>query len=223
MGVPNGTRARARCALRRSTSSAAPSEIVRAHLDRALDLADPASQRDLASAIFNHLVTPSGTKIAHAQPDLARYAGAVDGRARAGALPTLVRERILRPVAADGGAPRYEIYHDVLGEAVLAWRSGHEAERELDARAAGARRRHAGCSLSRRRRRAARRDGGRDDVFAFTQRSEARVQRSEARLQARQAQARLLTASAVSSLDQRSLAQPQPRRRGGAARPGRQT
>ena len=59
-------------------------------------------------------------------------------------LATLARERILRPAAADGGAPRYEIYHDVLGEAVLAWRAAHEAERELAAerkRAAGRHRR----------------------------------------------------------------------------------
>ena len=63
----------------------------------------------------------SGTKIAHAVPDLARYAGVPETELEP-VVATLARERILRPAAADGGAPRYEIYHDVLGEAVLAWR-----------------------------------------------------------------------------------------------------
>ena len=40
-------------------------EIVRAHLDRALDPLT-VEQKDIAAAIFNHLVTPSGAKIAHA-------------------------------------------------------------------------------------------------------------------------------------------------------------
>ena len=117
-------------------------EIVRAHLARALEPLT-GEQKDIAAAVFNHLVTPSGTKIAHAVPDLARYAGVSETELEP-VLATLARERILRPAAADGGAPRYEIYHDVLGEAVLAWRAAHEAERELVAereRAAGRHRR----------------------------------------------------------------------------------
>ena len=46
-------------------------------------------------------------------------------------LSTLGRERIVRTV--DGAGPngaRYEIFHDVLGEAVLAWRREQELERE---------------------------------------------------------------------------------------------
>ena len=117
-------------------------EIVRAHLARALEPLT-GEQKDIAAAVFNHLVTPSGTKIAHAVPDLARYADVSETDLEP-VLATLARERILRPAAADGGAPRYEIYHDVLGEAVLAWRAAHEAEREVVAereRAAGRHRR----------------------------------------------------------------------------------
>ena len=41
-----------------------------------------------------------------------------------------------------GGPPRYEIFHDVLAPAVLAWRTRHEAERALERERAAARRRH---------------------------------------------------------------------------------
>ncbi len=166
-------------------------QIVRTHLDRALATLTP-DQRDLASSIFNQLVTPSGTKIAHAEPDLARYAE-VDGDELQPVLARLVRERILRPVAPNGGAPRYEIYHDVLGTAVLAWRNGHEAEREVEHERQASHRRHrrllgvivVGSVLL----------AAMAGVTAF-----AFSQRSEAQTQARQAQARQLTASAVSAL-----------------------
>ena len=46
-------------------------------------------------------------------------------------LAMLGRERIVRPVdGADGGGARYEIFHDVLGDAVLAWRRERERDRE---------------------------------------------------------------------------------------------
>lgn len=163
-------------------------QIVRTHLERALDSLS-AEERDTASAIFNHLVTPSGTKIAHAGPDLARYAG-VDEQALQPVLDTLAHERILRSVAPNGGAPRYEIYHDVLGDAVLVWRADHEGAREL--RRSHQRQRRllgvigVGAVLL------AAMVGV--SIFAFNQRSEARAQ-------AQQAHARQLTASAVSLLE----------------------
>ena len=103
-------------------------------------------------------------------------------------------ERILRSVAADGTPGyRYEIFHDVLAEPVLAWKAGHDAQRELDRQRAESERRHrrllrvlalatvavlvmAGVT-----------------VFALTQ-------RSEARSQARLARARELAANGVSQL-----------------------
>ena len=115
-------------------------QIVRDHLERALaDLS--AADRDVAAQIFNYLVTPSGTKIAHEGEDLARYAGVSEDDIEP-VLATLTRERVLRPTAPDNGHARYEIYHDVLGEGVLAWCAEHERERELEGSRAEAARRH---------------------------------------------------------------------------------
>ena len=47
--------------------------ITEEHLERALDSLSPAG-RDVAAQMFHHLVTPSGTKIAHRTADLAEYA-----------------------------------------------------------------------------------------------------------------------------------------------------
>ncbi len=117
-------------------------EIVRAHLDDALESLSP-RDRDLAAKLFNHLVTPSGTKIAHGIGDLAKYAAVNEGEV-APVLAALVDERIVRPVTPrgqpDGG--QYEIFHDVLAEPVVAWRARHEAERELATEREAAKRRH---------------------------------------------------------------------------------
>lgn len=110
-------------------------EIVRGHLERALEALAPHEQ-DIAARAFDHLVTPSGTKIAHRVGDLAQYAGVPEpelGRV----LTSLSSERILRPL--DG---RFEIFHDVLADAVLAWRTRHEAERALELQREEAQRRH---------------------------------------------------------------------------------
>jgi WD40 repeat protein len=104
--------------------------IVEEHLDGAM--AELSSeQKDVAALIFNHLVTPSGTKIAHEVSDLADF-GHVSEAALVPVLTTLTNRRILRSID-EGGAARYEIFHDVLGQPVLAWRAEHETERELEA------------------------------------------------------------------------------------------
>jgi WD40 repeat protein len=117
-------------------------EIVRSHLAEALEKLSP-GERELAAKLFNHLVTPSGTKIAHGIRDLAQYAAVSEGEVTP-VVAALVDERIVRPVdetgAADGS--RYEIFHDVLADPVVAWRSRYEAERELNLTRADARRRH---------------------------------------------------------------------------------
>jgi WD40 repeat protein len=103
--------------------------IVRAHLRRAVQELT-SEERDVAADVFRFLVTPSGTKIAHAVGDLAEYAS-VDERRLVPVLSTLGRERIVRTVDGAGtNGARYEIFHDVLGEAVLAWRREQELERE---------------------------------------------------------------------------------------------
>ncbi|TMM24680.1 MAG: hypothetical protein E6F94_09235 [Actinobacteria bacterium] len=114
--------------------------IVEDHLERAMAELSP-EEKDAAAAMYNHLVTPSGMKIAHRAGDLAGYASIGEVETQH-VLQRLVEERIVR--AAENGAegPRYEIFHDVLAEAVLAWRTEHEAERKLDAERAAAARRH---------------------------------------------------------------------------------
>src|SRR5262249_19605228 len=116
-----------------------PGQIVEAHLARALAALTPA-QMALAALTFNQLVTPSGMKIAHGTHDLADYAHTTPA-VIAPVLATLSQERILRPVGdgADGG---YEIFHDVLADAVLAWRARFLAEQEVEEERAAARRRH---------------------------------------------------------------------------------
>jgi WD40 repeat protein len=104
-------------------------QIVRDHLDRAMSTLSPREQ-DRAAALYNHLVTPSGTKIAHDVRDLAGYAGLAEADVLA-VLDRLADERIVRGGTENGGAKRYEIYHDVLADAVVGWRNRHEAERAL--------------------------------------------------------------------------------------------
>jgi WD40 repeat protein len=112
--------------------------IVRTHLDRVMG-ALPHEEQDLAADIFRQLVTPSGTKIAHALPDLAEYAE----RPESDLVPVIDHlsssdVRVLRPVAPPPDQPgglRYEIFHDVLAAAILDWRSRWrqaEVERELE-------------------------------------------------------------------------------------------
>jgi WD40 repeat protein len=107
-------------------------EIVRTHLDNKLSQL-PLEQRDTASDIFHHLVTPSGTKIAHAVPDLAHYSDHSEAEVSA-LLERLAAKdsRIVRGVPAppnEAGPPRYEIFHDVLAGAILDWRTRQTKER----------------------------------------------------------------------------------------------
>ena len=113
--------------------------IVEEHLEGAMaELTE--EQKNLAARLFNHLVTPSGTKIAHDVSDLADFAGAPVGDVQ----PVLMRLadlRILRSIEESGNV-RFEIFHDVLAHPVLAWRAEHEATRELEAQKLESDRRH---------------------------------------------------------------------------------
>src|SRR4029450_9178094 len=107
--------------------------IVRTHLDNVMsDKFVDDKQRDIAARLFQYLVTPETEKIAP----------------RPAALPAWIHEpiervepvinllsasdvRILRPVDVMVGQrtpQRYEIFHDVLAPAVLAWRTRFIAE-----------------------------------------------------------------------------------------------
>jgi flagellar basal body-associated protein FliL len=112
--------------------------IVKSHLEAALKGLSK-EDRGLCARMFPHLVTPSGTKIAHTVGNLTRFA-----KVPAERLTPLLEQlaasdkRILAPVAPPDGEPgqlQYEIYHDSLAQAVLAWQARYEEEQEREARA----------------------------------------------------------------------------------------
>jgi WD40 repeat protein len=152
--------------------------IVEEHLAGAMsELTD--DQKDVAARLFNHLVTPSGTKIAHDASDLADFAGVSTPEVEP-VLDRLADRRILRSVE-EGGHVRYEIFHDVLAQPVLAWRAEHESVRELEHQQRESDRRHyrlltiiaaAGVLLA---------VMSAVTVYALTQRTEARQQALHAR------------------------------------------
>jgi len=108
--------------------------IVRSHVERVLsDLTE--AERDACAGMFEHLVTPGGTKIAHLTDDLAEWGKLPLSEADAliGKLCESGR-RILTPVAPSPDQPalvRYEIYHDSLGRAISDWRRRLVRAREL--------------------------------------------------------------------------------------------
>ena len=80
-------------------------------------------ERDVAARVFHRLVTPSGAKIAFSVSDLAAY-DATDPQMLSSILSRLEEgsRRILRRVASRTDVveePRYEIFHDRLGQAFL--------------------------------------------------------------------------------------------------------
>ncbi|HEY8718861.1 hypothetical protein [Pengzhenrongella sp.] len=123
--------------------------IVRSHLDEVMAGLSQ-DQLDVAAGVFHHLVTTSGSKIALTADDLAEWSGVGLQPVRQ-LLEALSsgRRRILRPVpppVGTTGPPRYEIYHDVMGAAVLDWRRRYvahlerlESERQLIEEREGAR------------------------------------------------------------------------------------
>ena len=153
------------------------SHIVEEHLEGAMAELTP-EQKDIAGRIFNHLVTPSGTKIAHEVSYLADFAHVSEAELTP-VLSTLSERRIVRSVD-EGGATRFEIFHDVLAQPVLAWRTAHEGDRELEAQQEASDRRHrrllaviaAGAVLLA--------VMSAVTVYALSQRSEAREQAQEA-------------------------------------------
>jgi hypothetical protein len=122
-------------------------KIVSSHLDDALSSLTP-QETEAAAMVFNHLVTPSRTKIAHSVPDLANYAN-VSSDALSPLLQKLSagQNRILTPVAPAPDQPalvRYQILHDILAAPVLEWRARYMQRRgraEAEARADEQRRR----------------------------------------------------------------------------------
>ena len=163
--------------------------IVRAHLERALGQLEPAEQ-DVAASMFGQLVTPSGTKIAHRPGDLAQYAAVPEAEVLP-VLDALGRERIVRAVDGAGGGERYEIFHDVLADGVLAWRARRELERDREQARAHQRRLTVVATLALVGLAAMTLVA----IYAF-------AERSNARSSARRAHARALEATALAELPQ---------------------
>jgi len=103
--------------------------ISRGFLDEALAFLAP-DEQEIASDAFRLLVTPSGAKVALGLSDLADYVGRPIEELEP-VLEKLAAARIVRRVAGlDVDLdPRFEIFHDLLGPAILDWRARRAAER----------------------------------------------------------------------------------------------
>jgi len=119
-------------ALRQQTYTAlgGASNIAKTHLDTIMaKLTD--AEREAAARVFRYLVTPSGTKIAQEAAALALWTDTTEEKV----LPILDRlssqdVRILRTVNAPGRPVLYELFHDVLAQAVLNWWRKYAAVQE---------------------------------------------------------------------------------------------
>lgn len=109
-----------------SLGGAAP--IVRAYLEEVMDsLSTP--DREIASHLFPYLVTPTGAKIAQKSEDLVLMSDFSAGRVKP-LLAILASRRILVRME---DPERYEIFHDVLSPAILAWRARFQQEQARQA------------------------------------------------------------------------------------------
>lgn len=115
-------------------------KIVEEHLDKVMEQLSEAEQ-DVAAAVFYYLVTPSGTKIAHTVKTLAEYTEhpkekiqpLVDKLLKVSEGEEKEEYRVLRVVKQTSGGEAidaYEVYHDALAPAVLAWSEKHKNELE---------------------------------------------------------------------------------------------
>lgn len=101
--------------------------IARTHLDTIMSRLTDA-ERDDAANILRYLVTPSGTKIAQEAAALASWTELTEAQVQ-----TILTRlsgpdmRILRTMQAPGELMRYEIFHDVLAQAILNWRRRYVA------------------------------------------------------------------------------------------------
>jgi tetratricopeptide (TPR) repeat protein len=91
------------------------------------------TERDGAAEILRYLVTPSGSKIAQEAAALTSWTELNKDQVE-GILNRLTGSdmRILRTMQAPGQPVRYEIFHDVLAQAVLNWRRRYVVTQEQE-------------------------------------------------------------------------------------------
>ena len=131
-GRRSARRARTRSAWRRSSSSAARSGSSRSHLERALDGLIATSSASASPDAFHHLVTPSGTKIAHGSTT-SRGTPDVGEPSSAGARGTLAARADPPPARRRRrGGDGTRSTTTCSPTAVLAWRERFEAEQALE-------------------------------------------------------------------------------------------
>ncbi|HEY6968829.1 MAG TPA: hypothetical protein VJA94_06485 [Candidatus Angelobacter sp.] len=102
-------------------------QIVQSHLDNVLSsLTGP--QQEMCANMFRYLVTPRGSKIAHETADLVAFAEYSAEEVKP-LLEKLAdpRTHLLRRLSQP---ERYEIFHDVLGQAILEWRARYQQEQQ---------------------------------------------------------------------------------------------
>ena len=119
--------------LRTLDSLGGAAAIVSNHLGQAMGQLSEADQA-IAADVFRYLVTPSRTKIAHAAEDLAGFSGRpLEDVARVLRDLADSDRRVLRavPGTTKGDPVRYELYHDVLAEAVHEWASRNQERRSV--------------------------------------------------------------------------------------------
>jgi parallel beta-helix repeat protein len=101
-------------------------EIAKTHLERQMEVLSE-RERDVCARMFAYLVTPSGAKIAYSVNDLASFAKASKDEVRA-VLEKLSQgqSRILNPLVGES----FEIFHDVLAQPVLDWRTRYFQDKD---------------------------------------------------------------------------------------------
>lgn len=85
----------------------------------------PVEQQAIAARFFDRLVTLGGAKIALSLQELIGYAHAPAAEVEA-LLEQLQDKRLVRGVQSLTGTIQYEIFHDVLGQAVVAWQDRYQ-------------------------------------------------------------------------------------------------
>ena len=92
--------------------------------------------RTVAADVLQFLVTPSRTKISQSAADLAYWSRRPEADVRRVLEQLAGERRILRSVPPPAGAEdpdRYEVFHDVMAEALLEWSRGENERARLDA------------------------------------------------------------------------------------------
>jgi phospholipase C len=106
--------------------------IITRYVDTALEL--PADEQEICARVFRFLVTADQTKIALAPTVLASWSE-LAAAPIAAVMDKLARgqNHVLRTVEPASGQqePRYELFHDVLGPAILSWRKRYVQEQEV--------------------------------------------------------------------------------------------